>query len=190
MGQNHSTQGLRLQEDKPTRNSTPSIQMPTQKTLQIITDEGILSVKLFESLTCGWLLSETIRLYEGEGVIVALKTKEGLDILDEWLLRFEKSLKPFSDQEQLIAHFREEVTGLNISNFQLLKNIGIGEHAKVVLSRKKDTGILYAMKILNKAEIVSNNKTYMLNSEKSILSHISHPFIIKLFWAFQSVRDI
>ena len=186
MGQSHSTPALRLQETKLKKKSIIP-QMPNQKTLQIITDEGILSVKVFESLTCGWLLSETIRLYEGEGAIVALKTKESLDILDEWLLRFEKSLKPFSDQEQLLVHFRAEVTGLSISNFQLLKTIGIGENAKVVLSRKKDTGMLYAIKILNKSEIIINDKTSMLYSERSILSQISHPFIIKLFWAFQSV---
>lgn len=185
MGKSHSTPALRLQPGKSLKKQSSGIQIPVQKCLNVIAGDVTLNINVFGSLTCGWLLSEAIRLYQGSECIVALKTKDGLDILDEWLLRFEKSLKPFNDQEQLLVHFREEIPGLSINNFCLLKTIGVGENAKVVLCRKKDTGLLYAIKVLNKRESLKNSID-ILHSERSILSQLSHPFIVKLFWAFQS----
>lgn len=59
----------------------------------------------------------------------------------------------------------------------------------MVLARKKDTGRLYALKIMKKDRIVREKKLKPIMSERSILEMLSsrHPFIIKLHWAFQSV---
>lgn len=60
----------------------------------------------------------------------------------------------------------------------------------MVLARKKDTGRLYALKIMKKGRIFREKKLKPILSERSILELLSakHPFIIKLHWAFQSVR--
>ena len=187
MGQDHSTPALRLRERKVTRKSNTSFILSEQKTIHVILEDCILSITIDDYLTCGWLLSETIRLYQGDKVIVALRTIENLDIIDEWLLRFEKSLKPLNDNEQLIVYFSEKSSGLNINCFDLIKTIGIGEYSKILLSRKKDNGILYALKALNKDEILNCGKIDQINAESNILSQLSHPFIIELLWSFQSV---
>jgi serine/threonine protein kinase len=46
-----------------------------------------------------------------------------------------------------------ELTGeknITINSFELLKVIGRGGFSRVALARKKDTGMLYAIKILSK----------------------------------------
>jgi hypothetical protein len=59
-----------------------------------------------------------------------------------------------------------------------------------VLARKKDTGRLYALKIMKKSRIIREKKLKPIMSERSILEILSvrHPFLIKLHWAFQSVK--
>ena len=119
-------------------------------------------------------------------MIVALQTQDSVDILDEWLLRFEKSLKPFNDNEKFVAVYAESISEWSVNNYLLIKTIGKGQTSKVILGRKKDTGILYALKIFDKNETLADSKSHVFN-EKNTLSKLSHPFIIKLYWAFQSV---
>ena len=52
------------------------------------------------------------------------------------------------------------------------------------MSRKKDTGRLYAIKILKKSKIIRENKIKPILSERAVLEHLDHPYIIKLHWAF------
>jgi serum/glucocorticoid-regulated kinase 2 len=54
----------------------------------------------------------------------------------------------------------------------------------VILVRKKDTGRLYAMKIMKKNKILREKKLKPILSERKVLEKLSHPFIIKLHWAF------
>lgn len=48
--------------------------------------------------------------------------------------------------------------GVRISDFDLIKVIGRGSFGKVLLVKKKDTGVAYAMKILNKQVIEERNQ--------------------------------
>ena len=60
----------------------------------------------------------------------------------------------------------------------------------MILCRKKDTGRLYAMKILKKSKIIREKKIKPILSERSILEKLDHPFIVKLHWAFQSKEEL
>ena len=73
-------------------------------------------------------------------------------------------------------------------DFQLLKVIGKGSFGKVMQVRKKDTGKIYAMKVLQKEAIINRNQVIHTRSEKSILQMVQHPFIVCLHYAFQT-RD-
>lgn len=75
-------------------------------------------------------------------------------------------------------------TGLD--DFELLRIIGTGSFAKVMLVRKKDTSKLYAMKVLKKEEIVRRNQVGHTRTERTILSRMQHPFMVKLRYSFQS----
>lgn len=54
----------------------------------------------------------------------------------------------------------------------------------MLLARKKDTGRLYAMKILKKSKIIREKKIKPILSERAVLEQLDHPFIVKLHWAF------
>lgn len=188
MGQTTSDQAPKVQSDKPRRETFKYIPKAPYKIIKILANHNIFTIEIpDDSMTCGWLLSEVIRNYKNEGVIAALRTKENLDILDEYLLRFEKSLKPFADHEMLTAYFSEDCEDIGIGRFNFLKVIGVGKDSKVVLSRKKDTGILYAIKIIEKSEVRRNERLAQVMAERNVLSQVSHPFIAKLHWACQSV---
>lgn len=201
MGKNHSAPTMGLNAEKPRRSLHRAEKVHN---LKICTPFKDLIIKNLDyTMTCGWLLSEAIRKYDEEKslailnkTLVALKTKDDLDILDEYLLRFEKSLKPFREINEIVAVFAEDSENLDfddyttIKNFNVLKTIGLGTHSKVLLCRKKNTGILYAVKVIEKSEVLLNSRLEQVISERTILSQISHGFIIKLHWAFQSVNTI
>ncbi|EYC24673.1 hypothetical protein Y032_0013g2044 [Ancylostoma ceylanicum] len=72
--------------------------------------------------------------------------------------------------------------------FELLKVLGQGSFGKVFLVRKirgRDTGQIYAMKVLKKATLKVRDRL-RTKMERNILAHISHPFIVKLHYAFQT----
>ena len=190
MGQKHSSSSVNIRQIKSHRGSKSSINIKVEKTLKIILQDSILRIGIYEpSVTCGWLLCETIRLYQGPGIIVALTTENNPEFLNEWLLCFEKTLKPFNNRDHIIAYFSEPISVQGIENYIIYKTIGVGNNSKTVLGRKKDTGILYATKIVDKSTVSSEYIQELIN-EKNVLSQLSHPFIIKLFWCFQSVRSI
>ena len=50
----------------------------------------------------------------------------------------------------------------------------------------KNTGKIYAMKILKKAHIIKNDQVENTKAEQHILKEINHPFIVRLRYAFQN----
>lgn len=46
------------------------------------------------------------------------------------------------------------------------------------------TGKLYAMKILNKKQIMGNNLVKYAKTERDVLTYVRHPFIVGLKYAF------
>ena len=56
----------------------------------------------------------------------------------------------------------------------------------MVLARKKDSGRLYAVKIMKKSRILKESKLKPILSERAILEQLkmNHPFLVKLHWAF------
>jgi serine/threonine protein kinase len=56
----------------------------------------------------------------------------------------------------------------------------------VTLCRKVDTGELFAIKSIRKRRLVQADRVHTVLTERNILSQASHPFVISLFYAFQS----
>ena len=73
------------------------------------------------------------------------------------------------------------------NDFQPLKVIGRGGFSKVFLVRKKDSGLLFAMKVMQKSFVMTDGKFKQVMCERSIMETLDHPFIVKLHWAFQAV---
>jgi serine/threonine protein kinase len=64
--------------------------------------------------------------------------------------------------------------------------LGKGSFGKVILVRKRDTGQLYAMKVLKKSYVVKKRQVEHTKTERSVLGSVQHPFIVKLHFAFQT----
>lgn len=71
-------------------------------------------------------------------------------------------------------------------HFEPIQLLGTGSFGQVYLVRKKSSGVLYAMKVLNKQEIIANNLVKYAQTERNVLSYVEHPFIVNLNYAFQT----
>ncbi|KAJ2745870.1 hypothetical protein GGI20_001816 [Coemansia sp. BCRC 34301] len=75
----------------------------------------------------------------------------------------------------------------SVDDFTVLRLIGKGGYGKVYLVQHKQTRGYYAMKVLRKASILLQRRLIDFTmTERSILSEVQHPFIVKLYYAFQS----
>jgi serine/threonine protein kinase len=57
---------------------------------------------------------------------------------------------------------------------------------QVLQVRHKVSGKIFAMKVLNKKSIMDRNEIKQLKTEKSILMKLSSPFLVKLYFSFQT----
>lgn len=66
--------------------------------------------------------------------------------------------------------------------------LGSGSYSQVVKAKKKDTGVTYALKIMDKLHIVKENKTSYVKLERIILDQLDHPGVVQLFFTFQDAH--
>ena len=75
---------------------------------------------------------------------------------------------------------------INQSNFVCLAQLGKGSFGEVYLVQKIDTKEEYAMKVLRKDKIIGQNLLKYAIAERNVLSLSNNPFIVKLYYSFQS----
>lgn len=79
-----------------------------------------------------------------------------------------------------------------LADFKPVRVLGKGAYGKVVLVKDERTSKLYAMKQLQKAEIIIENdaphdvskRVERIFAERTILSQLEHPNVVKLFYTF------
>ncbi|XP_077237781.1 3-phosphoinositide-dependent protein kinase 1-like isoform X3 [Tasmannia lanceolata] len=86
--------------------------------------------------------------------------------------------------------FRAPQENFTIQDFELGKIYGVGSYSKVVRARKKDTGSVYALKIMDKRFITKENKISYVKLERIVLDQLDHPGIIRLFFTFQDTYSL
>ncbi|KAK1366469.1 hypothetical protein POM88_042030 [Heracleum sosnowskyi] len=62
--------------------------------------------------------------------------------------------------------------------------------SQVVRAKKKDTCIVYALKIMDKKFITKENKTAYVKLERIVLDQLDHPGIIRLYFTFQDTFSL
>eukprot|EP01128_Nolandella_sp_AFSM9_P005043 TRINITY_DN2386_c0_g1_i1.p1 TRINITY_DN2386_c0_g1~~TRINITY_DN2386_c0_g1_i1.p1 ORF type:complete len:456 (+),score=99.70 TRINITY_DN2386_c0_g1_i1:117-1484(+) len=112
--------------------------------------------------------------------------KEWLDIIDEQLDIVFKNNKHVSLEAEPLQDPYEQTEQPNLESFDLLQIIGQGSFGKVCQVRMKESGDVYAMKVLNKKHIVDRGEIEHTRAEQSILKRVDHPFLMKMHWSFQS----
>jgi serine/threonine protein kinase len=61
---------------------------------------------------------------------------------------------------------------------------------QVLQVRHKASGKIFAMKVLNKKGVMDRNEMTHLKAEKSILMKLSSPFLVKLYYSFQTTDKL
>jgi hypothetical protein len=89
--------------------------------------------------------------------------------------------------QKLETSLRDGVPGSHVEggDFDYLDVLGEGGFGMVCSVRKKSTGALYAMKLQRK-ETMFCQEQGRADFEKTVLSGCQHPFIVELFFAFQT----
>ncbi|KAJ2937475.1 hypothetical protein O0L34_g17518 [Tuta absoluta] len=90
-----------------------------------------------------------------------------------------------ADIAQLGTSFRDP-RRITLEKFEFVKVLGKGTFGKVVLSREKGTGKLYAMKILKKHLIIQKDEVAHTITENRVLKNTRHPFLTALRYSFQT----
>jgi serine/threonine protein kinase len=76
---------------------------------------------------------------------------------------------------------------LTLCNFRLLKRLGYGDIGSVYLVELRGgTSAFFAMKVMDKASIISRNKMARAQTEREILGLLDHPFLPTLYTHFET----
>jgi len=113
-------------------------------------------------------------------------------LIDTWF-----KLMPRQANEEIYGEVRLQLMYCKIENralssedFELLKVIGKGSLGKVLQVRKKDTNRIYAMKVLNKKELVKQQEVEHILSERNVLIKNTSPFLVSLKFSFQTPEKL
>ncbi|CAB3223300.1 unnamed protein product [Arctia plantaginis] len=94
-----------------------------------------------------------------------------------------------NEMAQLGTSFRDP-RRVTLEKFEFVKVLGKGTFGKVVLSREKGTGKLYAMKILRKNLIIQKDEVAHTITENQVLKNTKHPFLTALRYSFQTADRV
>ena len=95
--------------------------------------------------------------------------------------RLGKSVPPVS------AKLNKEIT---LKDLIKLRILGVGTFGKVWLVSHKKSAQPYALKMLNKREIIGHHQVEGVIREKNIMTSIAHPFVVNLVCTFQDDRHL
>ncbi|CCA75206.1 related to CBK1-Protein kinase involved in cell wall biosynthesis [Serendipita indica DSM 11827] len=97
--------------------------------------------------------------------------------------RKRKQLAQLGKTESTFLRLRRTKIGLN--DFRTVKLIGKGAFGEVRLVQKVDTGKIYAMKTLQKDEMVKRDQLAHVRAERDVLAESNSPWVVQLFYSFQ-----
>ena len=99
---------------------------------------------------------------------------------------YPNSIYNFKNNLNVIENEKITKPGVKLQDFKILKVLGRGSFGKVLLVKCKKTQNYFAMKVLKKEKLFKTNQILHTKTEKEVLEKIEHPFLIKLYYAFQN----
>ncbi|KAI1230915.1 hypothetical protein IHE44_0008349 [Lamprotornis superbus] len=109
---------------------------------------------------------------------------------EEGLKDEEKRLRRSAHAQKETEFLRLKRTRLGLEDFESLKVIGRGAFGEVRLVQKKDTGHVYAMKILRKADMLEKEQVGHIRAERDILVEADSLWVVKMFYSFQDKLNL
>ncbi|XP_072123489.1 serine/threonine-protein kinase 38-like isoform X4 [Mobula birostris] len=108
----------------------------------------------------------------------------------EGLADEDKQMRRTQHAQKETEFLRLKRTRLGLDDFESLKVIGRGAFGEVRLVQKKDTGHIYAMKILRKADMLEKEQVAHIRAERDILVEADSAWVVKMFYSFQDKRNL
>ena len=75
---------------------------------------------------------------------------------------------------------------VGIRDFDIFRFLGAGGFGMVLLAQQRESKRFYAVKVIDKRILISQNQTHSIFREKEVLASVEHPFIVPLRFAFQT----
>jgi len=101
-----------------------------------------------------------------------------------------KIQKAQEEQAALLKAQEERKKKYGKDDFDILGIIGRGGFGEVRVVRLRETGQVFAMKILRKTEMARKNQFDRIRTEKDALALCDTPFIVKLHFSFQDAKNL
>nr|AML78485.1 putative LOV domain-containing protein [Erythroxylum coca] len=79
---------------------------------------------------------------------------------------------------------------VGLKHFRPVKPLGSGDTGSVTLVELCDTGLHFAMKVMDKGVMLNRNKVHRACAEREILDMLDHPFLPALYASFQTKTHI
>lgn len=108
-------------------------------------------------------------------------TKSAIESVIGNISRLGKAMAPVPPKLDRSIDFKD------LTRFRIL---GVGTFGKVWLVSHKKSGTPYALKMLNKREIIGHHQVEGVIREKNIMTSIDHPFVVNLICTFQDDKHL
>lgn len=180
----------RVSEDHSSPRSTPRTSLVGPSPLP----SPLLSPISSPILEYGSLMKQTERL---SLALEAAKKGEIKDLNDTSKISFDFD---HEDAEPTVTTHVETETSAAVSgghrqklgpeDFELLRVVGQGAFGKVFQVRKRDTGEVFAMKVMKKDRILEKSHGEYVRAERNALTAVVHPYIVTLRYSFQTSKKL
>ncbi|RIA98679.1 kinase-like domain-containing protein [Glomus cerebriforme] len=174
-----------VKDELPNINDTNELKNDQEVVLSLATIEKSVAAKIyFENYFYGIFKKPSGRSkrrlqLETELENMKFSDQDKVEIRQEWL-----NLE--SDYMRLL---RKKIT---INSFQMIKTVGHGAFGVVKLVRDNITGIVYAMKIMRKADMLKKGQEGHVRAERDLLTAAAETaqWIVKLIYSFQDADHL
>ncbi|KAK6188435.1 hypothetical protein SNE40_004608 [Patella caerulea] len=109
--------------------------------------------------------------------------------LDNPAIRRNKNVESFLNRYSRSVDFLKEKR-VRAEDFEKIKVIGRGAFGEVQLVRHRNTKKVFAMKLLNKYEMIKRSDSAFFWEEREIMSNANSEWIVQLHFAFQNMRHL
>eukprot|EP00184_Porphyridium_aerugineum_P007287 CAMPEP_0184706422 /NCGR_PEP_ID=MMETSP0313-20130426/36752_1 /TAXON_ID=2792 /ORGANISM="Porphyridium aerugineum, Strain SAG 1380-2" /LENGTH=619 /DNA_ID=CAMNT_0027167975 /DNA_START=553 /DNA_END=2412 /DNA_ORIENTATION=+ len=159
------------------------------KTNSLLTDDNFKT---------GKVKPDDITLIALKEVIIKANTRKGIILLksstDDEIGTLELKLRDPVDCEKWFQGMNssKSLRSVGLSDFEIVKTLGKGASGKVFLVKDKLTGEELALKVIEKSIVYETNDAYRHALDERLVLELAceHPFILNLYYAFQSDKRL